>query len=383
MSAKIPAVIIGASGYVGGELLRLIAGHPNFELAAAVSDSAAGQPIGDLFGHLATAFPRDTFVPHSRWLDHAIGDSHLGSSQTQNGANTGPDHEKGDCHLADLGDSHLALFSAAPHGASAAVIADAIDACERKGINVHVVDSSADFRFASQADWEAIYKAGHGAPQLLDQFACVLPEHAGKVDVAHIGHPGCFATASTLAAVPLIKSGLTEADVFISGITGSTGSGKSPSAGTHHPERNSNFYAYKPLAHRHAPEVALLTQQASGREARVHFVPHSGPFARGIHVTLQARAKEPVSEVQLRAIYEEAYKDAPFVQVVSGTPRIKNVVASNQCHISVATDGDTVVVMAAIDNLVKGAAGGAMQWMNRLWDLPETAGLSAPAPGWT
>ena len=353
MSASIPAVIIGASGYVGGELLRLIAGHPNFELKAAVSDSAAGKPIGDLFGHLATALAGHTFVAHAEWLDHVDADS------------------------------KLALFSAAPHGASAAVIAAAIGACEQKGIDVHVVDSSADFRFADQEAWEAIYGTKHGAPHLLDQFICAVPEHAGDIDVAHVGHPGCFATASTLATIPLIQSGLTEPEVFISGVTGSTGSGKSPQAGTHHPERNSNFYAYKPLAHRHAPEVAALAEAATGRATRVHFVPHSGPFARGIHVTLQAKAISPVSVEQLQAAYEQAYADKPFVQVVSDTPRIKNVVASNQCHISVASDGETVVVMAAIDNLVKGAAGGAMQWMNRLWSLPETAGLDMPAPGWT
>lgn len=353
MSIRIPAVIIGASGYVGGELLRLIAGHPTFKLAAAVSDSAAGKPIGDIFGHLATALPADSFVAHDEWLDQVDADS------------------------------DLALFSAAPHGASAAVIAAAIDACEQRNINVHVVDSSADFRFTKQDDWEAVYKASHGAPQLLEKFICALPEHVEEINVAHVGHPGCFATASTLATVPLINSGLTEAEVFISGVTGSTGSGKTPSAGTHHPVRNSNFYAYKPLSHRHAPEVALLAETASGRKTKVHFVPHSGPFARGIHVTLQARAKHAVSEEQLRKVYDEAYANAPFVQVVDGTPRLKNVVASNQCHISVATDGDTIVVMAAIDNLVKGAAGGAMQWMNRLWNLPETAGLDAPAPGWT
>ena len=353
MGAQIPAVILGGSGYVGGELLRLIARHPNFDLVAAVSDSAAGKPVGDVFGHLATACANDTFVAHDTWLEHVDNNS------------------------------DLALFSAAPHGASASVIAAAIGACEEKGVNLHVVDSSADFRFAKQADWEAIYNAEHGAPQLLDKFVCALPEHVESIDVAHVGHPGCFATASTLATVPLIQSGLTEAEVFISGITGSTGSGKSPSAGTHHPERNSNFYAYKPLAHRHAPEVAALAESSSGRSTKVHFVPHSGPFARGIHVTLQAKATAPVTAEQLRDVYEEAYGSAPFVQVVDGTPRIKNVVASNQCHISVAADGDTVVVMAAIDNLVKGAAGGAMQWMNRLWGLPETAGLDMPAPGWT
>jgi N-acetyl-gamma-glutamyl-phosphate reductase len=183
--------------------------------------------------------------------------------------------------------------------------------------------------------------------------------------------------------VPLVRSALTDAEVFVAGVTGSTGSGKSPQAGTHHPERNSNYYAYKPLAHRHSPEIAALTAAASGRDTRVHFVPHSGPFARGIHVTVQAKARSTVSEAELRQVFRDAYADAPFVEILETMPRIKNVVASNMCHLSVASDGDSVVVTAVIDNLVKGAAGGAVQWMNRLWDLPETAGLTAAAPGWT
>jgi N-acetyl-gamma-glutamyl-phosphate reductase len=353
MSNPIPAAVIGASGYVGGELLRLVAGHPVFDLQVAVSDSAAGKPVGHLFGHLATALAQHTFTAQDGWLDHV---------------QTGAD---------------LALFSAAPHGASAAMLAEAVAACEAKSINLHVVDSSADFRFAEQGAWEDIYGQPHGAPQLLERFTCALPEHAATVDTPHVGHPGCFATASTLAVVPLVAAGLTDAEVFVSGVTGSTGSGKTPVAGTHHPERNSNLYAYKPLAHRHAPEVAGLAEAASGRQTKVHFVPHSGPFARGIHVTVQAKAHTKVTEEQLRAVYEQAYAGAAFVQVVAGTPRIKNVVASNQCHIGVATDGESVVIMAAIDNLVKGAAGGAVQWMNRLWGLPETAGLDMPAPGWT
>jgi N-acetyl-gamma-glutamyl-phosphate reductase len=350
---SIPAVIIGASGYVGGELLRLIAGHPDFELCAAVSDSAAGKPIGAVFGHLGTALPQQQFVAHGDWLD---------------GVESG---------------SKLALFSAAPHGASAAMLAKVLEDCDAKGINVHVVDCSADFRFAAQSAWEAVYKLDHGAPELLPQFLCALPEHVGEISVPHVGHPGCFATAMTLATVPLIQSGLAEAEVFISGVTGSTGSGKTPVAGTHHPERNSNLYAYKPLSHRHAPEVEALVAAASGRPTRVHFVPHSGPFARGIHVTVQARAAAEVDPGSLRKVYEEAYAAAPFVHVVDGMPRLKNVVTSNLCHIGVASDEDSFVIMAAIDNLVKGAAGGAVQWMNRLWQLPETTGLDMPAPGWT
>ena len=115
----------------------------------------------------------------------------------------------------------------------------------------------------------------------------------------------------------------------------------------------------------------------------MHFVPHSGPFARGIHVTVQATEQKALSTEQLQDVYENAYADAPFVEVIAGTPRLKDVVASNTVHIGVAGGEDSVVVMSAIDNLVKGAAGGAVQWMNRLWDLPETAGLTAAAPGWT
>jgi len=353
MSGAIPTVVLGASGYVGGELLRLVAAHPRFELAAAVSDSRAGSPIGDTFAHLSQAFRDVSFVAHAAWLDQI-----------------------------DSG-SDLALFSAAPHGASASVIANAIAAAEEKSIDVHVVDSSADFRYTRQSDYEAVYNTDHGAPALLDRFICALPEHVDATDTAHVGHPGCFATATLLATVPLMRSGLTDAEVYVSGITGSTGSGRSPQAGTHHPERNSNLYAYKPLVHRHAPEMAALTEAASGRETSVHFVPHSGPFARGIHITLQAKAVSAVSEETLRKVYEQAYRNSPFIEIVPTTPRLKNVVASNMCHISVASNGESVVVMSAIDNLVKGAAGGAVQWMNRLWKLPETAGLTAPAPGWT
>ena len=353
MSRAIQAVVLGAGGYVGGELLRLIAGHPQLELSAAVSDRRAGQPLTETFAHLSLALAGKNFVAHDQWLD-GIDD-----------------------------DSDLALFSAAPHGAAAAMIAAALEAAADKGLTVHVVDCSADFRYADPAAWEAIYGARHGAPQLLDQFSCGLPEQTESIATAHVGHPGCFATATLLATVPLMRSGLTEAEIFVTGVTGSTGAGRSPQPGTHHPERNNNLYAYQPLAHRHAPEIAALAQVASGREIAVHFVPHSGPFARGIHVTLQARTRSNVSRQQLQAIYEEAYADAPFVNIVDTTPRLKDVVASNMCHIGVATNGASVVVMSVIDNLVKGAAGGAVQWMNRLWGLPETSGLCAAAPGWT
>ncbi|MDH4124141.1 MAG: N-acetyl-gamma-glutamyl-phosphate reductase [Gammaproteobacteria bacterium] len=352
MSGSIQAIVLGATGYVGGELLRLLAAHPEFELAAAVSDRCDGEQIAATFPHLASACVAQHFIAHEHCL-----------SNIDHGAK-------------------LALFSAAPHGASAALIARTLAAAEKKNLQVHVVDSSADFRYARQSDYEAVYGGTHGAADLLPQFYSAVPEHAHDVSAPHIGHPGCFATAILLAAVPLLRSGLTDAEIFVSATTGSTGSGRSPQEGTHHPERHSNMYAYKPLAHRHAPEISRLAAQASGRENRVHFVPHSGPFARGIYATVQAKTPQTVTLQQLRDAFSAAYASAPFVQLVDATPRLKNVVASNYCHIGLAAGDDAVVVMSAIDNLVKGAAGGAVQWMNRLWQLPETSGLMTAAPGW-
>ncbi len=349
--ATIPTAVLGATGYVGGELLRLIAGHPTLELVAAVSESRAGSTIAANFPHLAGVYGDACFAAHEDWLEPL---------------------ERG---------SALAVFSAAPHGASAAMVAALLEQSAARDLDVHVVDASADFRFPDRKAYEAVYGAGHGAPTLLEAFQSGVPEHVPEVTARHAGNPGCFATAVLLAAVPLLDAGVTDSRFFVTGITGSTGSGRSPQAGTHHPERHSNLYAYKPLAHRHAPEILALAKAATGRDWTLNFVPHSGPFARGIFVTLQVMSDEPVEA--LRRIFEDYYADAPFVDIVDGSPKLKNVVASNHAQIGLAKNDTTAVVMCAIDNLVKGAAGGAIQWMNRLWRLPETAGLTAPAPAWT
>lgn len=353
MTERIPAVVLGATGYVSGEVIRLIAAHPAFELAAAVSESRAGEPVGAVFPHLAASMAGRAFSAYGDWSEALA---------------TG---------------SRLAIFSAAPHGASARLVDAALDVAAAKNLDAHVVDVSADFRYASADAFEAVYGEAHGAPGRLGEFACALPEHDNGKPAAHIGHPGCFATAALLAAVPLLASGLAEDELFITGVTGSTGSGRAPQAGTHHPERHSNLYAYKPLSHRHAPEIATLSKRATGVRAAINFVPHSGPFARGIYVTVQARATADADDAALREAFETAYRAAPFIDVVAGMPKLKNVVASNRAEIGVAVGDGAVVVSCAIDNLVKGAAGGAVQWMNRLFDLPEAAGLEAPAPGWT
>jgi N-acetyl-gamma-glutamyl-phosphate reductase len=171
--------------------------------------------------------------------------------------------------------------------------------------------------------------------------------------------------------------------LFVSGVTGSTGSGRKPVEGTHHPLRHGDLYSYGALAHRHVPEITACARAASGVEAEFAFVPHSGPFARGIHVTLQASLRHPLDTAAVLGILREFYAGAPFVRVSERAPRVKDVVASNYAHLSAAARGNTVAVLCAIDNLTKGAAGGAIQWMNRMLGFAETTGLTAPAPGWT
>jgi N-acetyl-gamma-glutamyl-phosphate reductase len=185
-----------------------------------------------------------------------------------------------------------------------------------------------------------------------------------------------------LGIVPLLRAGVAGPDFFVSAVTGSTGSGRSPSATTHHPERHSNLYAYRALRHRHAPEVAEIAHAVSGARPKVRFVPHSGPFARGIHATIQGSLQDGVDATRLRAALVDAYAGGQVVEIVDTPPRIKDVAGSNRARIAVDCDDSTYAVMVAIDNLVKGAAGGAIQWMNRLLGLPEDTGLAAPGPAW-
>jgi N-acetyl-gamma-glutamyl-phosphate reductase common form len=353
-SNSIPTIVLGGTGYVAGELLRLIAGHPNLKLAAAVSESQAGEAIKDVFPHLQHSFADHNYISREQ-LDGVL-----------NG----------------LGGQKVALFSAAPHGASAALIEGVLQAAEKADCDMTVVDASADFRFATNAAYESVYGHPHGAQSLLDQFASALPEHIANTDKPHVGQPGCFATAMLLGAVPLIDFGITDGVIHAFGITGSTGSGRSPLAATHHPLRHSNLYAYKPLAHRHAPEVMGITTAVTGQELDLRFIPHSGPFARGIHMTLQAELVKDIGAEEIKAKLREFYAGKPFVEVMDGMPRIKDVVGSNYAHIGVAVEGAAVAVFIVIDNLLKGAAGGCVQWMNIKLGLDETAGLLAPGPGW-
>jgi N-acetyl-gamma-glutamyl-phosphate reductase len=261
------------------------------------------------------------------------------------------------------------------------LLAELLAAGERTGCTLAVVDLSADFRFADAAAWERAYGHPHGAPELLDGFVCALPELVAGTPGRAIAHPGCFTTATLLAAVPLLRAGLVEPQVTVVAITGSTGAGRSPGPSTHHPERRSTLFAYSPLAHRHQPEMEALAA-AAGAPASFHFVPHSGPFARGIHATLVMRPTPGATAAAALAALRDAYAGAPFVDVLAAPPRLQDVVGTNRCRLAVAADGETLVAFSVIDNLVKGAAGGAVQWMNRLLGYDETAGLTSPGLGW-
>jgi N-acetyl-gamma-glutamyl-phosphate reductase common form len=348
MSNQIPTIVLGGTGYVAGELLRLIATHPQLELAAAISESQAGSTIKSVFPHLQNAYGKQTYIS----LDEI-----------------GP-------YLHDK----VALFSAAPHGASAPMIAELLETAEQQNCELTVVDASADFRFPTAEAYAAVY-GEHGAPHLLNKFSSGLPEHV-STNARHVGNPGCFATAMLLGAVPLMDMKITDGKLHAFGITGSTGSGRSPMESTHHPLRHSNLYAYKPLSHRHAPEVEGICEAVTGVKPELSFIPHSGPFARGIHMTMTAQLTKAISSTELRQQFENFYKGKTFIDIVEGTPRIKDVVGSNYAHIGVAVEGNTVAVFIAIDNLVKGAAGGAVQWMNLLLGLDEDAGLTTAGPGW-
>jgi N-acetyl-gamma-glutamyl-phosphate reductase common form len=352
MPDMLDTMVLGASGYVAGELVRLLDGHPRLKLAAAFSESSAGQPVASAFPHLYPILKDTSFLSY-REMPEAL----------------------------ERSGGEVAVFSAANHGQSAQKVAEVLETASAKGVVAHVVDLSADFRYADADRYQEVYGKPHGAPQLLDKFCCGLPEH-GEATAEHVGHPGCFTTSVLLAIVPLLKLGLVEPDLYVSSVTGSTGSGREPKPTTHHPLRQSNLFAYQALVHRHVPEMTAVAERASGVLPHLHFVPHSGPFSRGIHTTVQAKLSADLDEKVIAAELERFYETSPFVQVVSDTPRVKDVVGSNYAHLGVAAQEGSIAVFSVVDNLVKGAAGGGIQWMNRLIGEPDTVGLTAPAAGW-
>ncbi len=353
--SRVPAVILGGSGYVAGEVLRLLAGHGGIWPAAVISESQAGEPVETVFPHLTGCFPE---LRMSRREDlREIFDQWPGGSR-------------------------VAVFCAAPHGAAAGLLDEVLGIAESVHLKPVAVDLSADFRFSTAEAYQEVYGHPHGAPRRLAAFTCAVPEHLAETPPGHVAHPGCFTTSVLLAIVPLLALRLVEPSFSVVATTGSTGSGRTPSAGTHHPARRSNLYAYNPLRHRHAPEMKALAAAASGVEPEIHFIPQSGPYARGIYATVQARLVRPLPAAEVQGALEDFYRGSRFIRVLADPPRLQDVVGTNRGHLGVAVDGDHLAVFSTLDNLVKGAAGGGVQWMNRLLGMDEAMGLQMAGVGW-
>lgn len=343
---KLNVAIVGSSGYTGGELMRILLDHPNVTVSAITSERSAGQPITAIFPHLA-GLTKLVCEP----LDPA-----------------------GIAKKADL------VFLALPH-------VTAQDAANKfRALGTKVVDLSADYRIADPAVYEQWYEHGHQYPELLKQAVYGLPELRREQirKASLIANPGCYPTSAILGLAPLIKQGKGIADlasIIIDSKSGVTGAGRSPALAYHYPETNEGLMAYKIGTHRHTPEIEQELSALAGQPVTVSFTPHLIPMNRGILTTVYARLTEKTDTAALHARYLEFYRDEFFVRVLplGQSPNVRNVRGSNFCDIGVTADPRTgrAVIVSAIDNLVKGAAGQAVQNMNLMMAFEETAGLAS------
>jgi N-acetyl-gamma-glutamyl-phosphate reductase len=340
--------IVGASGFTGAELLRLCAGHPQFEVKRATADTQAGTPIAELYPSLAGAYGGMVFD-----------------------SSTGVD---------DLDGLDL-VFLGLPHGASQAIVPDLVG---RVG---HVVDLAADFRLTDPDLYPTWYGEAHAQPQLLEQFEYGLPElFRPLIQTANlVAAPGCYVTAATLALAPLLEAGLVEATgIVVDAASGVSGAGRPPKANTTFCAVDEDFTAYGLLTHRHTPEIEqALTEAAETESVQVLFTPHLAPMNRGILATCYARptakaATTPTTTDSLLALLHDRWEEEPFVVVTEGSPSTKATLGSNAVHVTARADERTgwIVAIAALDNLVKGASGQAIQCANLMLGLPETSGLT-------
>ena len=341
---KMKAGIINVTGYAGVELARLLFQHPELELTSVTGRSAAGRKLGSVFPHLA-------------------------------GCDLTIETEPGEVDV---------VFSAMPHKDSAEAVIPLVD----RGIKV--VDISADFRLIDAAAYPLWYGFTHPSPRLLKQAVYGLPElHRAEIVSARlVANPGCYPTSAILALAPAVKEGIVGADVIIDSKSGVSGAGRALSLHTHFPEANEDVSAYALDGHRHLPEIVQeLGLLQSGKAFSVTFVPHLIPMTRGILSTCYAplapgkiTAGEKGRE-EITQLYIDFYRDEPFVRVVASPPHTKHAWGSNLCLIYPTIDHGTgrLIVISCIDNLVKGAAGQAIQNMNLMFGLPETTGLDAPA----
>ncbi len=334
--------IIGASGFTGAELLRLAVAHPDLEVVVATGDSQAGTRVAELYPSLAVAYPDLAFVPYEAGL--------------------------ADAHELDL------VFCGLPHGTSQAIVPDLL-APDRV-----VVDLGADFRLKDASLYPTWYGAEHTVPELLADAVYGLPElfRAELAGARLVATPGCYVTTATLALAPLLAAGVVEpTGIVVDAASGVSGAGRPPKPNTTFCTVDEDFTAYGLLTHRHTPEIEQNLAHVAGASAQVLFTPHLAPMNRGILATCYARPAGAVTTDSVLEVLHAAYDAEPFVTVRTDPPSTKATLGSNAVHVTACADERTgwVVAVAALDNLTKGASGGAVQAANVALGLPETAGL--------
>lgn len=339
------AGVIGASGYTGAELLRIIALHPEVDLVLATANRYAGESIGSLYPSLAQAY--------------------TGSFESFD-----PVLAVEACDI---------LFLGLPHGESMKVLPELAAAGKK------IVDLSADFRLDDADEYKQWYGNAHTAPDYLGQAVYGLPEiNRDEICETQItANPGCYSTCALIGLFPAAKAGLIGGTVVVDAKSGISGAGRQLTLGTHYPQVADSVEPYAVAGHRHLPEIVNeLGKVAQGQTMNVVFTPHLVPMNRGILCTMYVPLKETMDAAHARRIYRETYADESFVHLLDADnyPQTKAVQGSNNCHIGieVPAGSDILVVMAAIDNLVKGASGGAVQSMNLMCGLPEDMGLTGP-----
>lgn len=349
MSETVPIFLWGATGMLGGELLRLLETHPTLRVEVAVSRN----PGSALHTHCGRSW--EVVTPQEA------------------GAELG--------RRLDAGQAPMCVL-ALPHGESAPVWAGLREELGERADALSIVDLAADYRLRDPDLYEQTYGRPHPDPEQLHAFEYGLPEFNGDAlrGARQVAAPGCFATAMQLATLPAATAGLLDpsAPWILSGVTGSSGSGATPKASAHHPHRHGNLWAYSTGGHRHEAELnqALAKLGPEFDEVPLHFVAHSGPYARGIHMTALLPLAEPRTTHEARAVYAKAFGGHPFVEVLEeGAPDLRCVVSSNRASLGVSVRGNMLCVLLTLDNMVKGGAGQGVQCMNLMLGLPETAGL--------
>ncbi|MBA3712958.1 MAG: N-acetyl-gamma-glutamyl-phosphate reductase [Pyrinomonadaceae bacterium] len=336
-NSKLRVGIFGGSGYGGAELLRILLFHPHAEVTLVTANEHAGKSVGEVHRNL-----------------HGLTDLVFAKA---------PDD------LATLGDLDC-IFLALPHG-------QALEIVPRLPQRAKVIDLSGDFRLQSADEFLQHYGREHTAMKLQREFVYGLTE-TNREAIAQarlIANPGCFATATFLGLAPLVSNKILSGRVVVDAKTGSSGSGAKAASNTHHPQRMTSFYAYKPFTHQHVPEIEQALRTIGDWTNELVFMTHSLPVARGIFASIYVETKSEMTTEDVHKIFADFYRDSFFVRLVKGSPDINWVKATNFCDIGFATRGRQLVVFSALDNLVKGAAGQAVQNMNVMCGIDEKTGL--------